>query len=534
MKIIILIIINITLYAQNFIYDENDWIIISNPGFITSMTYKSDEVIFTSSQGVFSYNLKDNSLSFMHEFLRDMYSNNNLLIHCDTFRDYIWYISNQKIFFKSYISSIWRQIDFYELGITSFTNIKNIGSNSDFIFIKYSDYIITVNPYTGEKVENPENIYYESINWSSTYNDINPNNIQLNNFFSNEGYNVLSNDIIEYKGNYLYINGIIKDYNGDVWVGTNSGQLFKCDMYTKYIYEIKNIPYLIDFKLSYLDEYSEWWFASKDMFYINENELFNHKPTFLSHWNENKNKWMYYGQNEKIYINSFDINDIFRFRNNLYIGTNYGCFLFDVQNKNWNTLNDITGNDFLVNDVEYYNNKIYLASSKGVLVFSIANNVIIPQKNLKLLDNVVVNKLEVYSGSLFIASLNGLFKYQENQDKIISISKESFHDIISDNKVFYAVTNNKLYEMINDNIEEVKSIKNITTISLCDNFIWMNQISNAILFDLKENRIFNYNYLDGIPGNQINHVDCDNEWVWFSTDKGLALYNWGKYHIYEN
>ena len=31
----------------------------------------------------------------------------------------------------------------------------------------------------------------------------------------------------------------------------------------------------------------------------------------------------------------------------------------------------------------------------------------------------------------------------------------------------------------------------------------------------------------------IYSIDCDNNWVWFSTDNGLVLYNWAKYHDVE-
>ena len=55
----------------------------------------------------------------------------------------------RKIFFKPKISSIWREIEFYDLNIIDATNIKNIGSTSDYILIKTNSDMIVLNPYTG-------------------------------------------------------------------------------------------------------------------------------------------------------------------------------------------------------------------------------------------------------------------------------------------------------------------------------------------------------------------------------------------------
>ena len=30
--------------------------------------------------------------------------------------------------------------------------------------------------------------------------------------------------------------------------------------------------------------------------------------------------------------------------------------------------------------------------------------------------------------------------------------------------------------------------------------------------------------------NKIYEVNCDENWVWFLTNKGVALYNWSRYH----
>ena len=42
-----------------------------------------------------------------------------------------------------------------------------------------------------------------------------------------------------------------------------------------------------------------------------------------------------------------------------------------------------------------------------------------------------------------------------------------------------------------------------------------------------------YNELDGLLSNKIHDIQCDENWVWFSSNNGLVLYNWSKYHNHE-
>ena len=131
----------------------------------------------------------------MNEFIRG-FGSNNKIIHKDSFRDHLWFLNDQKLYFKPYVSSIWREIDFYELNIIDSSSIKNIGSNYDFIFLKInSGEILVLDPYSGKKI-NHEDVSFidiETIIWSSTNNDESNTSFDLPSFKSDVGYNILSN-----------------------------------------------------------------------------------------------------------------------------------------------------------------------------------------------------------------------------------------------------------------------------------------------------------------------------------------------------
>ena len=48
--------------------------------------------------------------------------------------------------------------------------------------------------------------------------------------------------------------------------------------------------------------------------------------------------------------------------------------------------------------------------------------------------------------------------------------------------------------------------------------------------NITTNWALEYDQLDGIPGNKIFSIGCDEEWVWFLTNGGVAFYKWGDYH----
>ena len=47
---------------------------------------------------------------------------------------------------------------------------------------------------------------------------------------------------------------------------------------------------------------------------------------------------------------------------------------------------------------------------------------------------------------------------------------------------------------------------------------------------MEKEKEMTYSHDDGIPGSVIYDINCDENWVWFGTDDGMAIYNWSRYH----
>ena len=115
----ILVLIFSLVLTQNFNYSNEDWMTISNPGFITSISITEDEVLFSAENGIYSYNKYTSELLFLEDFVRRFDSKAYHMIHYDVFRDYLWVLTDENISYKPYSSTFWRTIDFHELDLNN-------------------------------------------------------------------------------------------------------------------------------------------------------------------------------------------------------------------------------------------------------------------------------------------------------------------------------------------------------------------------------------------------------------------------------
>ena len=519
-------------FNQNFSYDDEDWFTISNPGLITSITTSHDEIIFSSENGIFIYDDHTSELLFLDDYVRNFNSKNCYIVHYDVTRDYLWLLNEDNLAFKPYTSTFWREIDFFELKLASHKNILNIGSNEDYIFINLGSEVLVLNPYTGQLIDEELNDY-NNIKWTSTYRNVLSHNYDLTNFHSFEGYNFISNQMIEYKGMNIYISSIAR-YGSNLWIGTDSGEIFLCDLHLRTIEKIKFMPFFSDISISYLDDSNEWWIATNDFVFLNNQIFLGNNQVFLIHWIEDENKWISYDQNKYLNIRSSDITSIYRNNNILYVGTHFGLLIFDIDNEKWELINKekkLVGE--YVYDLEFFNEELYIATSLGLNVLSIEGN-FIKKDRFQQFYNKSIYDILFLNEKLFLISDIGLYEYNLNQNVVKLLLEERFKKLLKDKQDnLILVKRNRIYEYNNYRKNIMINIKKIQDVSYCNDYMWINHGRRISLFDIKKDELFEYNSDDGISGSKINHLDCDDSWVWFSTNKGISFYNWERYHFNE-
>ena len=538
MKILTNFIIISFLLSQNFIYDEEDWIVVSNPGQINSMTLMYDDLLFTAQKGVYAYSKSNQSMSYMLDFIQGFSNSKFKIIHYDVYRDHLWFLSQEKIFFKPKISSIWREIEFYDLNIIDATNIKNIGSTSDYILIKTNSDMIVLNPYTGKLIlyeeHKIENYLFDDmpVKWSSTRYDESELRIDLRDFSSHDEYTFLSNDYLEYNGAFIRITNIIEDDSKNIFIGTDSGDLFKCNLYTKTFHKMPNIPMLSNVNLAYYDDYGEWWISTNDLINFSDERFLFSKDIFFANWKEDINKWSYINNNFNYNLKSSDITSLYRYQNHLYIGTSKGLYIYDLNLKRWIEYEYFI--DSYIFNIKRSREYIYIANNAGLEVMLDSKSIVIDSDLTSIFNSHLIMDIEFINQLLYISSDYGLFKYDFTENKVSKISDVIYNKIESDLLGnLYMLKKNKIFQLQGEQKRLIHRLKNIQDFAYCEDFLWVNNSKYASIINLETNELVEYSNVDGLLSDSIYSIDCDNNWVWFSTDNGLVLYNWAKYHDVE-
>ena len=243
---------------------------------------------------------------------------------------------------------------------------------------------------------------------------------------------------------------------------------------------------------------------------------------------------MNYTKNKYSSIESKDITCIKRVDNWLYIGTKKGLLIFDIYNNEWLLYNKDNGiKSDIIYDINYANNNIYIATNRGISVITTLGNILINQDIFTVFDSSRVFKLNTENDKIIISSELGIFKYNYLVNNLDILVNEKYLDAfhIDDNHMI-GVRNNRIYSL-SDKRELLYHLDKIKNVCLCNDHLWINNQNKAVILNLKNRNIFEYNNNDGIMGSKINDLGCDYEWVWFSTNKGLSFYNWSKYHYNE-
>ena len=521
------------IFNQNFSYSEDDWITITSPKKINSISYANDDIFIGSVNGLFGYDAFNKNFYFVDD-VGDLNNNEIFIVYHDSYRDQLWILNKDTIYFKTINSNIWRELDTYlYLNILNNNSILNIGSNHENIYIETRDKILKLNPYSGNLIssELKNDFFVSNIKWSSTTRSSLSDYVDLTRFFSTDSWSVINRNTLEHKGREIQITCVKEVDNSMVLIGTDSGELFFADSHLNQIEKISSIPSTSNIKVAYPDPFGEWWFSDNDWFYLDREFRYDREVIFLLHWKEETNTWTEYYQNEYPGILSKDINKIIRKDHFLYIATNYGLLTFNIMNSRWrlyDTRNGLSDNKII--DLCIHKDFIYLGTSSGLDIFSHITNKSLGYYSRSILNNTAIFDIELNLDNLFVLSANGFYSINLKINNFELLSQKSFSKISIYNDSIILLFQNKVYKYYDNEFIFLFKDKNIKNINHIDQYVWIHNDENVLLYDIKNDNKYRYNYLDGIPGNIIYNLNCNENWICFNTNNGITFYNWRKFH----
>jgi len=534
---LLLILLIIHINAQNFQYADEDWYILTKPGSISSITEDNFFIYIATENGIYSYDKVIGDFQYDYSLSVNLRSKDISHFYFDKFRDFFWLVNKEGISFKSSVSSIWREMSLSNSGIYSIYDIDDIGSSLDYFWIRSGNGLYPFDPFSGLPA-NTNDAMQESgmIKWGYSKKGIAGNEYDISPYVIDGEWKVGMKQITHRDGTEISVTVFMEDDEGNKWYGTDKGYILK-SWSSSYRLELITIGLPFDNVTEvYNDDNDNWWFADSRFKRTGNLTLFNnysqsYNTPFISKWNEYNNEWTYYFSNESIVIKHEDINCILELGSTMYFGTMFGVLYLDLFNRDWNLIDASNGlNDSAVWDIVEFDNSIFVATSKGLNEISIIDHSVLPNihGSFKVLNQYNIYDLEIDSLNLYLSSNFGLY-LMNMEDFSLELISEKNYKVIRYEESGIMGSDGSLW--LNENINQEKYIaSNVETFDICGTYIWSVNNNEVTLTDTITSQSWTYSNKDGIPGNKIYDVNCDMEWVWFLTNKGVGFYNWSRYH----
>ena len=308
----------------------------------------------------------------------------------------------------------------------------------------------------------------------------------------------------------------------------NTGAIYKVDDSSYEIMRINTGPRVSFISSVYNDDDGNWFFM--DNYYKRTGyEDSNFEGYILSIWNENTNNWVHIPKNDNILINDITINNVQKYDNFIIFSTFNGLIIYDIEYAIWHhSYNFLNVSNRVVWDVSFYNDKVYVSTSNGIVEcnFTIIDNQFKIYQNKIMFKNSEIYDFKIKNDELFMSGSEGLFNYNLNTNELTIIDNRIYKNI----EVFdaYILASNKNLWLIDDSGRELISNRvkdfNVSENKICSTD--RNEIK-IINLDTKYEWLLSKN--DIRQNDFIYSIDCDDEWLWFTSNLGVSYFKWSNY-----
>ena len=505
-------------------FDSNDWFFISEPDVIKSITKDSFSVYFLADNGIYTYDYMDEYIFYDVELSQGLLDEEKHHIYYHPSIDYFFIITNNHILYKSRVSFYWNKKSFSSLNIDSFSSIYKIGFSDKYLIINSNNKYKIIDLFTMNSID-------EDLNESDSINWLNQSlaNLDLSTFYTLDNSLISSNHIKDISNITHFSTSSMYDSNQNLWIGMNSGAIYKVDDFS---YEIKRMN--IGPRLDYVsdvrsDNLGNWYFFDNYFRRTGNYSIFNNGGYFLSIWNENNDDWIHISKNEDILVNNIIINDIQRLDYFILFSTIDGLIVYNLKLDTWSHhTNFLRSHNKSLWKARMHDNKIYFASSSGIIVctYLISDNKFEIYFDEKILTNNEIYDIDINNNIIYFSSEKGLYKYNMNRDLILldlniyyKIKNFDSYTLASNNNLWYI--DNLGRHLLSNNVNQFNSYDGIKICATDFNEI------KIINFDSKSEWYLNLNKFN--MNERIYSIDCDDEWLWFPNSKGVSFFKWDNY-----
>ena len=515
------------LQAQNFIYQPEDWLIITNPGAVNALAETWDVIYFATDNGIFSFLPGEGGLHY--EYGLSKYLDEGRIYHLifNEYTDFFWAVHENGISFKSSLATYWQHAGYSPAAWV----VQDLGYTSEYIWLNVDGQLTALDPFSGHRVEVEDVWAHESsIQWGASRfgqagRDPFPNGYVYSPDIEGDPY-------LESRFRQARFTLKFQTSSGEFFAGTSTGDIYYAPNYSHRLELLSSGLGTDAVTVTYLDDYGNYWFGDSE--YKREGISFRGERNFLTRWKESDETWEYYHSGEDLAIQSADINCILRHRHTLYLGTMDGLLVLNIPDREWTLVKEGL-HDPAIWDLTMDERKLYVATARGINEVALEIPVVLTDNKGRF--DAFVNK-EVYdltfSGEhLYVASANGLSRMHWQSSSWELLSDKFIREVeVRDSTIL--ASDGQLWQIVPGQDDIRVHVAPVSNFAFFGDYVWITERDRAVLIQRDSAAQWNYGQQDGIPGRRIYDINCDAEWVWFMTDKGVAFYHWRNYHFFKN
>ena len=490
------------LYAQiDQRFDLYDWEIIRQNESINSISEGYQYIFFaTDANGILRFNKFSRNFDSNLFLGQGIKSNKIKHVYVDKNTGILWIIGNRGLEFSNTREGNWNTIELNKLSINSLSNIEDLGSSKNFLWIKTSSTFVKLDHVSGTFLgvftyPDEKNIDWGDISFKNRFisKQLSVSSIvsEFEDYFVEEGWLLGNDSAADNSGIFHDYHSLLITENGFSWIGLSNGQLLYIDDFSKTI-SPKTVGIAVSVPLTVSIKDNLWVGG------INNNQI-NGISSIDNSFNEINNFL-------EINYSGFFSADFYSseiIKNEVWFGSDGKIVIYDKRSDFFRTLGYEKGiPSQRIEFIEYLDGKIYIASKRDLIVLDRKSKKVVNSQisNLIKRNNLSINYLDVIGDKLHL-SLNGrvyIFDKEENinVEKFEFLFKENFRvNGIYGNENFLFFSSEKGILSVGDNKFIPSSLyfnNKVNDVLLINSNLYIGTSSGLVIYDLEEEQLNNF------------------------------------------